>query len=74
MDFLWNTYFQCRFDGREKKKYSLSFFLQYTYKREVGNGFSGKTCPLMMEKDMNTKNGMCKGVLNYSLHIPFLLF
>ena len=26
MDFLWNTYFQCRFDGREKKKYSLSFF------------------------------------------------
>jgi len=26
MDFLWNTYFQCRFDSREKKKYSLSFF------------------------------------------------
>ena len=74
MDFLWDTYIQCCSNGREKKKNTLSIFLQYTYKREAGNGFSGKTCPFMIEKDINTKNGMCEGVQNYSIHIPFLVF
>ena len=36
MDFLWNTYFQYRFDGREKKKYSLSFFYNILIKGKSG--------------------------------------